>query len=66
MCDAETDDLFTGECPYCGEKMQRIDSGYDDELDRSYDRYVCLDCCDKSGCPEADVHVDTETDEILW
>ena len=61
------DDLeqFTGECPYCGGLMERIDSGYDYELDRPYDRYVCMDCCDKPGCHEADIHVDSETDEIL-
>lgn len=58
-------ELFTGECPYCGGSMQCIDSGYDYELERSYDRYVCLNCCDKAGCPEADVHVDSDTDEIL-
>ena len=62
MCDVEE---FTGSCPYCGEEMQRIDSGYDCDLDRTYDRFVCLDCCGKTGFPEADVHVDTETGEIL-
>lgn len=56
-------ELFTGECPYCGGPMERIDSGYDDDLDRPYDRY---DCCDnKPGRYEADTHVDSETDEIL-
>lgn len=58
-------ELFTGTCPYCGKAMQRIDSGYDFERGRPYDRYVCLDCCDHADQPEADVHVDTETDEIL-
>ena len=41
-------ELFTGECPYCGGPMERIDSGYDYELDRQYDRYVCMDCCGNS------------------
>lgn len=58
-------ELFTGECPYCGGPMERIDSGYDHELDRPYDRYVCMDCCDKPGRYEADIHVNSETDEIL-
>ena len=58
-------ELFTGECPYCGSPMERIDSSYDYELGRPYDRYICLDCCDKTGRPEADIHVDSETDEIL-
>lgn len=56
---------FTGECPYCGGRMEAIDSGYDYELERPYDRYVCLDCCNKTNCPEADIRVDRETDEIL-
>ena len=34
-------ELFTGTCPYCGQAMQRIDSGYDFERGRPYDRYVC-------------------------
>lgn len=56
-------EVFTGERPYCGGPMERIDSGYDYDLDRPYDRY---DCCDnKPGRYEADIHVDSETDEIL-
>lgn len=58
-------EVFTGDCPYCGGPMERIDSGYDYDLDRPYDRYVCMDCCDKPGRYEADIHVDSEADEIL-
>lgn len=56
---------FTGVCPYCGDAMQCIDSGYDYELDRPYDRYICLNCADKAGCPDADIHVDADTEEVL-
>ena len=58
-------ELFTGECPYCGGPMEHIGSGYDYELDRPYYRYVCMDCCGKTDRPEADIHVYSETDEIL-
>ena len=64
MMDGELE-LFTGDCPHCGGPMERIDSGYDCELDRPYDRYACMDCCDKPDRYEADIHVDSETDGIL-